>query len=191
VTGEIRAQFERYTFLKLGQKAVNNFRVVPPGTGICIRWNLEYLRAKTADAIRTQNGDTVPYPDTLVGTDSHTTMVNGLAVLGWVSAGSRQRPAMLDKPVVNADPEVVGFKITGPYRSVTPQILVVKGRPDAARPCVRWQIRSNSTAKVWTNIRWQDRSTIAKTLARNMARPAAFSRLMGEKHCAILRQTGS
>ena len=106
---------ERYTFLKWGQGAFDNFRVVPPGTGICHQVNLEYL-AKTvwtrSDKVK---GKTVTYayPDTLVGTDSHTTMVNGLAVLGWGVGGIEAEAAMLGQPISMLIPEVIGFKLTG------------------------------------------------------------------------------
>ncbi|MCC0077864.1 MAG: aconitate hydratase AcnA [Rhodobacter sp.] len=109
---EYERNMERYTFLKWGQNAFNNFRVVPPGTGICHQVNLEYL-AQTVWTDTDQNGATVAYPDTLVGTDSHTTMVNGLAVLGWGVGGIEAEAAMLGQPVSMLIPEVVGFKITG------------------------------------------------------------------------------
>ncbi|MEO8684433.1 MAG: aconitase family protein, partial [Devosia sp.] len=102
---------ERYEFLRWGQKAFDNFRVVPPGTGICHQVNLEYL-AQTV-WIRDEDGETVAYPDTLVGTDSHTTMVNGLAVLGWGVGGIEAEAAMLGQPITMLIPEVVGFKMTG------------------------------------------------------------------------------
>ncbi|MBI2717192.1 MAG: aconitate hydratase AcnA [Rhizobiales bacterium] len=106
---------ERYTFLKWGQGAFDNFRVVPPGTGICHQVNLEYL-AKTVWTKRDKaKGKTVTlaYPDTLVGTDSHTTMVNGLAVLGWGVGGIEAEAAMLGQPISMLIPEVIGFKFTG------------------------------------------------------------------------------
>ncbi|MEG4644439.1 aconitase [Paracoccus pantotrophus] len=109
---EYERNLERYTFLKWGQKAFNNFRVVPPGTGICHQVNLEYL-AQTVWTDADQAGETVAYPDTLVGTDSHTTMVNGLAVLGWGVGGIEAEAAMLGQPVSMLIPEVVGFKLTG------------------------------------------------------------------------------
>ncbi len=109
---EYERNLERYVFLKWGQKAFNNFRVVPPGTGICHQVNLEYL-AQTIWTDTDQNGDVVAYPDTLVGTDSHTTMVNGLAVLGWGVGGIEAEAAMLGQPVSMLIPEVVGFKLTG------------------------------------------------------------------------------
>ncbi|TQM93100.1 aconitate hydratase AcnA [Roseinatronobacter monicus] len=112
VDREYERNMERYTFLKWGQGAFNNFRVVPPGTGICHQVNLEYL-AQTVWTDEDQNGETVAYPDTLVGTDSHTTMVNGLAVLGWGVGGIEAEAAMLGQPVSMLIPEVVGFKLTG------------------------------------------------------------------------------
>ncbi|MBK5932777.1 aconitate hydratase [Rhodovulum imhoffii] len=112
VDREYERNMERYTFLKWGQKAFNNFRVVPPGTGICHQVNLEYL-AQTVWTDVDQSGETVAYPDTLVGTDSHTTMVNGLGVLGWGVGGIEAEAAMLGQPVSMLIPEVVGFRLTG------------------------------------------------------------------------------
>ena len=112
VDREYERNLERYTFLKWGQSAFNNFRVVPPGTGICHQVNVEYL-AQTVWTDTDQNGETVAYPDTLVGTDSHTTMVNGLAVLGWGVGGIEAEAAMLGQPISMLIPEVVGFKLTG------------------------------------------------------------------------------
>jgi aconitate hydratase len=108
---EMERNMERYAFLRWGQKAFNNFRVVPPGTGICHQVNLEYL-AKVVWT-KTEDGETVAYPDTLVGTDSHTTMVNGLGVLGWGVGGIEAEAAMLGQPVSMLIPEVIGFKLTG------------------------------------------------------------------------------
>ena len=118
VDREYERNMERYTFLKWGQKAFNNFRVVPPGTGICHQVNLEYL-AQTVWTDIDQQGQLVAYPDTLVGTDSHTTMVNGLAVLGWGVGGIEAEAAMLGQPVSMLIPEVVGFKLTGTMREGT------------------------------------------------------------------------
>ena len=112
VDREYERNMERYTFLKWGQKAFNNFRVVPPGTGICHQVNLEYL-SQTVWTDTDQNGDTVAYPDTLVGTDSHTTMVNGAAVLGWGVGGIEAEAAMLGQPISMLIPEVIGFELTG------------------------------------------------------------------------------
>ena len=112
VDREYERNMERYTFLKWGQSAFDNFRVVPPGTGICHQVNLEYL-AQAIWTDKDQNGADVAFPDTLVGTDSHTTMVNGLAVLGWGVGGIEAEAAMLGQPVSMLIPEVVGFELTG------------------------------------------------------------------------------
>ncbi|MEN3162992.1 aconitate hydratase AcnA [Tistrella mobilis] len=114
---EMERNAERYSFLRWGQGAFNNFRVVPPGTGICHQVNLEYL-AKTVWTAE-EDGRTVAYPDTLVGTDSHTTMVNGLAVLGWGVGGIEAEAAMLGQPVSMVIPEVIGFKLTGKLKEGT------------------------------------------------------------------------
>ena len=112
VDREYERNMERYTFLKWGQSAFNNFRVVPPGTGICHQVNLEYL-AQTVWTDTDQSGEQVAYPDTLVGTDSHTTMVNGMAVLGWGVGGIEAEAAMLGQPISMLIPEVIGFELTG------------------------------------------------------------------------------
>ena len=112
VDREYERNIERYTFLKWGQSAFSNFRVVPPGTGICHQVNLEYL-SQTVWTDVDQNGVEVAYPDTLVGTDSHTTMVNGVAVLGWGVGGIEAEASMLGQPISMLIPEVVGFKLTG------------------------------------------------------------------------------
>ncbi len=114
---EMERNKERYEFLRWGQTAFDNFRVVPPGTGICHQVNLEYL----AQTVWTNNvdGAEIAYPDTLVGTDSHTTMVNGLAVLGWGVGGIEAEAAMLGQPVSMLIPEVVGFKLTGRLKEGT------------------------------------------------------------------------
>ncbi|WP_281971900.1 aconitate hydratase AcnA [Ruegeria faecimaris] len=112
VDREYERNMERYQFLKWGQGAFNNFRVVPPGTGICHQVNLEYL-AQTVWTDTDQDGNEVAYPDTLVGTDSHTTMVNGMAVLGWGVGGIEAEAAMLGQPISMLIPEVVGFELTG------------------------------------------------------------------------------
>ena len=115
---------ERYKFLKWGQQAFRNFRVVPPGTGICHQVNLEYLGQVvwTND----ESGETVAYPDTCVGTDSHTTMINGLGVLGWGVGGIEAEAAMLGQPVSMLLPEVIGFRLTGKLKEgVTATDLVL------------------------------------------------------------------
>ena len=114
VSLEMARNGERYAFLRWGQQAFENFRVVPPGTGICHQVNLEYL----AQVVWTDEADgvTIAYPDTLVGTDSHTTMVNGLAVLGWGVGGIEAEAAMLGQPISMLVPDVVGFKLSGRLR---------------------------------------------------------------------------
>jgi aconitate hydratase len=111
VEREYEQNGERYNFLKWGQAAFDNFRVVPPGTGICHQVNLEYL-AQTVWT-KDEDGVTVAYPDTCVGTDSHTTMVNGLSVLGWGVGGIEAEAAMLGQPVSMLIPEVIGFRLDG------------------------------------------------------------------------------
>ena len=123
---EMQRNAERYRFLRWGQTAFENFSVVPPGTGICHQVNLEYI----AKAVWTkeENGTVVAYPDTLVGTDSHTTMINGLGVLGWGVGGIEAEAAMLGQPVSMLIPEVVGFKLTGQVSegiTATDVVLVV------------------------------------------------------------------
>jgi aconitate hydratase len=116
---------ERYNFLKWGQGAFANFRVVPPGTGICHQVNTEYL-AQTVWTKREADGTTTAYPDTVVGTDSHTTMVNGLAVLGWGVGGIEAEAAMLGQPQSMLLPEVIGFELTGKLKEgVTATDLVL------------------------------------------------------------------
>jgi aconitate hydratase len=129
VAVEYERNMERYAFLRWGQQAFANFRVVPPGTGICHQVNLEYL----AQTVWTRKGKdakgksaTYAFPDTLVGTDSHTTMVNGLSVLGWGVGGIEAEAAMLGQPISMLIPEVVGFKLTGKLREgVTATDLVL------------------------------------------------------------------
>ncbi len=114
---EFERNHERYAFLRWGQTAFNNFRVVPPGTGICHQVNLEYLSQVVWT--KEEGGETVAYPDTLVGTDSHTTMVNGLSVLGWGVGGIEAEAAMLGQPVSMLIPDVIGFKLDGVLKEGT------------------------------------------------------------------------
>ena len=109
---EYQRNGERYEFLKWGSKAFDNFKVVPPGTGICHQVNLEHI-AQCVWTDADPNGETLAYPDTLVGTDSHTTMVNGLGVLGWGVGGIEAEAAVLGQPVSMLIPEVVGFRLEG------------------------------------------------------------------------------
>jgi aconitate hydratase len=121
---EYQRNGERYRFLKWGQQAFKNFRVVPPGTGICHQVNLEYLGQTVWT--KEEDGDTIAYPDTCVGTDSHTTMINGLGVLGWGVGGIEAEAAMLGQPVSMLLPEVIGFKLTGKLKEgVTATDLVL------------------------------------------------------------------
>jgi len=123
---EFERNKERYVFLRWGQDAFKNFRVVPPGTGICHQVNLEYL-GKTV-FVSEENGESVAYPDSLVGTDSHTTMINGLGVLGWGVGGIEAEAAMLGQPVSMLIPEVIGFKLHGklpPGATATDLVLTV------------------------------------------------------------------
>ena len=114
---EFQRNKERYSFLRWGQSALQNFRVVPPNTGIVHQVNLEYLSRVVFDADR--NGTRSAYPDTVVGTDSHTTMINGLGILGWGVGGIEAEAAMLGQPITMLIPRVVGFKLTGKLREGT------------------------------------------------------------------------
>ncbi|MCH8950617.1 MAG: aconitate hydratase AcnA [Proteobacteria bacterium] len=126
VEREYQRNGERYQFLKWGQGAFDNFRVVPPGTGICHQVNLEYL-ARVVWTDTDQNGHQIAYPDTLVGTDSHTTMINALGVLGWGVGGIEAEAAMLGQPISMLIPEVVGFRLSGQMREgVTATDLVLR-----------------------------------------------------------------
>ena len=116
---EFQRNRERYAFLKWGQTAFNNFSAVPPGMGICHQVNLEYLARVVFTTTPDAQGKVVAYPDTLVGTDSHTTMVNGLGVLGWGVGGIEAEAAMLGQPVSMLVPQVVGFKLTGKLKEGT------------------------------------------------------------------------
>jgi aconitate hydratase len=123
---EFERNQERYVFLRWGQNALKNFRAVPPGTGICHQVNLEYL-GKTV-FVAENDGESVAYPDSLVGTDSHTTMINGLGVLGWGVGGIEAEAAMLGQPVSMLIPEVVGFRLSGklpPGSTATDLVLTV------------------------------------------------------------------
>lgn len=108
---EFERNEERYRFLRWAQTAFNNFRAVPPATGIVHQVNLEYLASVAAT--KTVDGETVVYPDSLVGTDSHTTMINGLGVVGWGVGGIEAEAGMLGQPLYFVTPDVVGFKLTG------------------------------------------------------------------------------
>jgi len=184
---EYQRNMERYVFLKWGQNAFQNFRVVPPGTGICHQVNLEYL-AQTVWTDRDQNGVEVAYPDTLVGTDSHTTMVNGLAVLGWGVGGIEAEAAMLGQPVSMLIPEVVGFKLTGAMtEGTTATDLVLK---------VVQMLRKHGVVNKFVefygpgldNLPLADRATIAN-MAPEYGATCGFFPVDGET-LRYLRQTG-
>ena len=133
---EFERNYERYAFLRWGQSAFDDFKVVPPNTGICHQVNLEYL----ARVVFTKDGQA--YPDTLVGTDSHTTMINGLGVLGWGVGGIEAEAAMLGQPISMLIPQVVGFRLTGELpEGATATDLVLTVHPDAAREGRRRQVR--------------------------------------------------
>ncbi len=124
---EFQRNRERYEFLHWGQKSFNNFRVVPPATGIVHQVNLEYL-AKVVQLFNDEDGKPVALPDTVVGTDSHTTMINGLGVLGWGVGGIEAEAAMLNQPIYMLMPDVIGFKLSGQLRegaTATDLVLVV------------------------------------------------------------------
>jgi aconitate hydratase len=123
---EFERNGERYEFLRWGQEAFNNFRVVPPGTGICHQVNLEYLGQVVWT--NTEGGETTVYPDSCYGTDSHTTMINGLGVLGWGVGGIEAEAAMLGQPIAMLIPDVIGFKLSGKLRegvTATDMVLTV------------------------------------------------------------------
>ncbi|MDZ7689679.1 MAG: aconitase family protein [Balneolaceae bacterium] len=138
VEREFERNRERYEFLKWGQKAFDNFRVVPPGRGIVHQVNLEYL-AQGAFTKEDEDGNTIVYPDTLVGTDSHTTMINGLGILGWGVGGIEAEAAMLGQPIHMLIPKVVGMKLTGKLREgITAYRPDPDCHPDTASPRCGW-----------------------------------------------------
>ena len=142
---EYERNLERYDFLKWGSKSLANFKAVPPGTGICHQVNLEHIAQCVWTSVD-QDGAMVAYPDTCVGTDSHTTMINGLGVLGWGVGGIEAEAAMLGQPVSMLIPEVVGFKMTGELKRRRhrdrPRADL---HPDAARARA-WSGASSSTS---------------------------------------------
>ena len=147
---EYQRNGERYEFLKWGSQAFDNFKVVPPGTGICHQVNLEHI-AQCVWTGEDQNGETVAYPDTLVGTDSHTTMVNGLGVLGWGVGGIEAEAAMLGQPVSMLIPEVVGFRLVGRAQGRHHRHRPGADRHPDARARRAWSAASsNSTARAST-----------------------------------------
>ena len=149
---EYERNAERYQFLRWGQGALSNFRVVPPGTGIVHQVNIEYL----ARIVFTHEADgvTQAYPDTCVGTDSHTTMVNGLGVLGWGVGGIEAEAAMLGQPVSMLIPKVVGFKLSGAIPAGATATDVVLTSPRCCALTAWWASSSSSTARASPRYRW-------------------------------------
>ena len=186
VDKEYERNRERYTLLKWGQQALDNFRVVPPGTGIVHQVNLEYLAQVVMT--RTENGETVAFPDSLVGTDSHTTMINGLGVLGWGVGGIEAEAVMLGQPYYMLAPKVVGFKLTGELpEGATATDLVLRitemlrqhgvvGKfvefygPGLANLSLADRATIPSTARRWASSRW------TRKPSRTCASPAGTKR---------------
>ena len=151
---------ERYTFLKWGQSAFDNFSVVPPGTGICHQVNLEYLSQTVWT--KSEDGTELAYPDSLVGTDSHTTMVNGLAVLGWGVGGIEAEAAMLGQPLSMLIPEVIGFKLNGQAaRRHDGDRPGADRHPDAAQEGRGRQVRRVLRTRPRRHERWPTSATIS------------------------------
>jgi aconitate hydratase len=177
---------ERYAFLRWGAGAFDNFRVVPPGTGICHQVNLEYL-AQTVWT-KADGGNPVAFPDSLVGTDSHTTMVNGLAVLGWGVGGIEAEAAMLGQPISMLIPEVVGFKLTGELRDgVTATDLVLTVTEMLRRMGVVGKF-VEFYGKGLDNLPLEDRATIANMAPEYGATCGFFP--IDEETLAYLKATG-
>ena len=171
---EFERNGERYRFLRWGQDAFDNFRVVPPGTGICHQVNLEYLGqcVWTGQA----DGTTIAYPDTLYGTDSHTTMVNGLGILGWGVGGIEAEAAMLGQPIAMLIPDVIGFRLTGKLpEGATATDLVLTVTQMLRRKGVVGQVRRILRARAGRAGPRRPRHR-RQHGARNTARPAASSR---------------
>ena len=165
---------ERYAFLRWGQQAFDNFRVVPPATGICHQVNLEYLGQVVFS--RERDGVTQAYPDTLVGTDSHTTMINGLGVLGWGVGGIEAEAAMLGQPISMLLPQVLGFKLDGELpEGATATDLVLTRHRDAARARRRRQVRRVLRPRP-AHARASPTGRRSGTCRRSSARPARSSR---------------
>ena len=183
---EYKRNQERYEFLRWGSMAFKNFRVVPPGTGICHQVNLEYLGQTVWT--KDEDGETVAYPDTCVGTDSHTTMINGLAVLGWGVGGIEAEAAMLGQPVSMLIPEVIGFRLDGKMaEGVTATDLVLT--------CVQ-MLREHGVVGRFvefygpgvSNLTLADRATIANMAPEYGATCGIFG--IDEKTMEYLRLTG-
>ncbi|HZP09660.1 aconitate hydratase AcnA [Methyloceanibacter sp.] len=186
VDKEYERNGERYAFLRWGAGAFDNFRVVPPGTGICHQVNLEYL-AQTVWT-KANGGNPVAFPDSLVGTDSHTTMVNGLSVLGWGVGGIEAEAAMLGQPISMLIPEVVGFKLTGELRDgVTATDLVLTVTEMLRRMGVVGKF-VEFYGKGLDNLPLEDRATIANMAPEYGATCGFFP--IDEETLAYLKATG-
>ena len=158
---EFQRNRERYAFLKWGQTAFNNFSAVPPGMGICHQVNLEYLARVVFTTPQDSRGETLAYPDTLVGTDSHTTMVNGLGVLGWGVGGIEAEAAMLGQPVSMLVPQVVGFRLIGKLKEGTTATDLVLTVTEALRKLGVVGKFVEFYGEGITNLPLADRATIA------------------------------
>ena len=183
---EFERNRERYEFLRWGQKAFDNFRVVPPATGIVHQVNLEYLAKGVLT--RTEDGTTIAFPDTLVGTDSHTTMINGLGVLGWGVGGIEAEAVMLGQPLYMLTPQVVGFKLTGACAKASPPPT---SSSPSRRCCARraWSTSSSSsTAPACRTCRLADRATIANMAPEYGATMGFFP--VDDETLRYLRRTG-
>jgi aconitate hydratase len=183
---EYKRNHERYALLRWGQNAFQNFRVVPPGTGIVHQVNLEYLASVVAT--REHDGDNVAFPDTLVGTDSHTTMINGLGVLGWGVGGIEAEAVLLGQPLYQLSPEVVGFKFTGALRpgtTATDLVLTVTEMLRAHGVVGRF-VEYYGTGL--TNLPLADRATIANMSPEYGATAAMFP--VDDETLRYLRLTG-
>src|SRR5881398_507433 len=165
---EFERNHERYLFLRWGQKAFSGFKVVPPGTGICHQVNLEYLARVVEDR------DGVAFPDTLVGTDSHTTMVNGLGVLGWGVGGIEAEAGMLGQPLSMLVPQVVGFKLSGSLPDGATATDLVLTVTQILRQTGVVGSSSSTTARVSAHCPWPT-APRSGTCRRSTARPAASS----------------
>ena len=169
---EFKRNKERYSFLRWGQGAFENFRVVPPNTGIVHQVNLEYLGRVVFDA--DGNGSRVAYPDTVVGTDSHTTMINGLGILGWGVGGIEAEAAMLGQPITMLIPHVIGFKLVASLPKARLQLTWYSRSPKCCGKRASSENSSSSSATGWRNCRWPTVQRSA-TCRRSSAAPAQYS----------------
>jgi len=178
---EFQRNRERYAFLKWGQTAFRNFSAVPPGMGICHQVNLEHLARVV---FTTENGgELIAYPDTLVGTDSHTTMINGLGVLGWGVGGIEAEAAMLGQAVSMLVPQVVGYKLTGKLKEGATATDLVLTVTQALRKLGVVGKFVEFYGPGVAALPLADRATISN-MAPEYGRPAAFSRWT-RRRCAI------